>query len=78
VRLDEVDLTGKAPGRRLILLGLLALSFQLLQLIGELVWEVSVDARIADERVDVLSHQVWGHGHLLSARHDSGCCFMPS
>jgi hypothetical protein len=63
---DEEDFAGKLPGSRKILLYILTATLEFLELRGEIVWEVTVDASIPDERIDILSHQVWGHERLLS------------
>jgi hypothetical protein len=40
----------------------LALSLELLKLGGKILREVATHSRIADERIDIRSHEVWG-GH---------------
>jgi hypothetical protein len=55
---DEEDLASKTPRRGNILLGALALSLEVLELAGKLVRVVATQTRIANEGIDVRSHEV--------------------
>src|SRR6516162_9987658 len=70
---DKEDLASELPRRWQILLRLLALPLEVFEVSGRLIWEVTADPRIANEGIDVLSHNR-GHHYsnlLLHLRSDA-------
>jgi hypothetical protein len=64
---DEEHFSGKAPRSRNVLFGVLTLPLEFFEVRGKLLREVAAYSRIADEGIDIRSHEVWGgHAVLLS------------